>query len=533
MKKPSCMLLVVMAAILGSYVLATGQESTIVYGHSVPITKLSPDRGTFLEYASAYEAAHLIYDCLVNVDPEMRPIPGLATSWEFLPDENAWLFHLRQGVTFHNGNPFTAEVACWNVRRWMDREIFPTDRGLRDPIIGCEVVNPATIKIYTDGVFARLPRALTFGGHAITDPQVYEEHGHEWYATHPVGTGPYRVQEFVVGKRLVLVANEQYWGGPPKVEKIVFEYLPDPNSRVQALRAGDVDVIDKVPPYLAAQLEADPKFRVESVSGSRVICLFLNLLKPPLNDVRVRKAIALAISRQEIANGIFMGYVKPADSHLAPSMPGYVSVGDITPDLDRARNLLTEAGWYDSDGDGVLDKEGKPLELTLLTPDGAFSMDVQVSEAVAASLAKVGFKINVFKTEVASYWPEIRKSPSNAKWDMALFGLLPAQGGSWHALDALYRPKLEDVTQDVPPVEWDICRYSNPEVSDLIEQAAAALDEDEFFEILERIQRILWEDMPSVPLYVDAFIAAAKAKIKGSLYWTNGFLVLNNVSVGE
>ncbi|MEM3658136.1 MAG: ABC transporter substrate-binding protein [Candidatus Hadarchaeum sp.] len=525
--------LIVAGASLFACVLGEG-KTIVIYGHSVPITKLSPDRGTFLYYASGYEAAHLIYDMLVNPDNNMNLCPGLAVSWEFLGKEGdvyAWLFHLRQNVFFHNGDPFNAEVVAWNVERWMDPEWYPTDRGFRDPIAGVEIIDQYTVKIVTKIPFAELPRALMFGGHAVVDPALYEKYGPEWYAINPVGTGPYKVSAFRVGEELVLTANDEYWGGRPSVDMIIFKYLPDPEARVRALLAKEVDVIDKVPPHLAMYLEAYPGFRVEKVIGSRTISLFCNLTREPLSDRRVRQAISLIVPREAIAKQLFFGAAMPADSHLTPALAGYISVGSPKQDINSALALLAEAGWRDTDGDGMLDRDGAPLKLTLLVPDGVFSMDVRVGEVVAASLEAVGIKVEMLKVEVAAYWPELRRPPSAVKWDIALFGLLPAQGGSWHVVDALFHSKYQDLTQDMPPVDWNISRYMNAEVDALIDVARDTLDQVTFLNAMARIQEILWNDMPSIPLYYDVFITAAQSKIKGPLYWTNGFLVLNNISV--
>jgi ABC-type transport system substrate-binding protein len=525
-----CLLLTVAAVSMTTVLRAGSTEVVLTYGHSVPITKLSPDRGTYLQFASGYEAAILLYDELVNFDEQLNPLPGLATSWEVSPDGKRWTLELREGVKFHNGDPFDAEVACWNIARWMDSDIYPTDRSLRDPIAGCKVVSPYVIEVAMKEPFSSFVRSLMFPGAAITTPTVYEENGHEWYATHPVGTGPFKVEEFDVGKRLVLTANDQYWGGKPTVDRIVFEYLPESYSRVAALKAGEVDVIDKVPPHMARELEAYPDFRVEGVPSTRLMKLFAYLLHEPLDDVGVRRALSLAVPRTAIAENLLMGYSIPADSHLASAMSGHVGVGTVERDLEEADRLLTAAGWADTDGDGIRDKDGRPLELTLVTPEGFFDMDVQVSEVIAGALQEVGVKVDIHKVEVGTYWADLRLKPSNCYWDLILFGYLDPIGDPYMGLDAMYRSKVEDPTADVKPVEWNISRYDNPQVEALLSELRRTFDTAQRMEIVADIQQILWEDMPSIPLYTDAFLAAAKKEVKGPLYWASGFLILSKAS---
>lgn len=522
------LLLVLLASGLGY----SGQaaEKTVIYAQHMALTDLDPAYGAFLLSPSAYEVAFCLYDRLIGLDEHMNIVPELAERWEVSEDGRIWTLHLRKGVKFHDGTPCDAKAIEFNVIRLMDPTRTTTNRPQWDPWEKVEVINDYTVKLATKEPFGWALRALAHGGSAIVSPAAVEKWGDEEVAHHPVGTGPFRMQEFDVGREAVLVANKEYWKGVPKVDKLIFKYVPEASVRIAALLAGEVDVIDDVPSHEALRLERDPNIQVFHVPGLRPYQLNFFLWREPFKDKRVRQAFNYAVSKEAIAKGLFLDFAKPADSPLAFDTFGHATIGVYEYNPEKAKELLAEAGWIDSDGDGILDKNGKPLEVTILTPHGWRAQDIQVVEAVAKQLSDVGIKVTIDKVERGAFFGYITCPPSEVKWDLAFFGFTPSNASGTYHLENLYLSNPDPTTS---PWAWNMLQYSNEEVDSLIMEAKRTMDPDKRGELLAEAQRIIWDDAPAIWLVVPEIISAARTDIKGVEVWPVAFTILYNASVGK
>lgn len=377
---------------------------TIALGHGLDYLGVDPfgpgRENTVLETA--------IYEPLLFETPDGKLEPALAESWEAADGGKTWTFHLRRGVTFHDGSPFDARA----VR-------FAFDHYRQDPALGrtlgiaaVETPDDHTVVFRLERPFAPFLTVIGSFQTVIPSPSSYDASGN---FVRPVGTGPFKVAEH--RRDLVrLVRNENHWRGAPRLAEIVVKYIPDPATMVLALESGEVDLIGAdgygVPRNEVDRLRGDARFKVRvNRDRSALEWVAFNLRRPVLSDVRVRQALNYALDRRELAERVLGGYAVPAKGPIGfdDTIPWTdTSIQGYPYDPDKARSLLAEAGWKDTDGDGVLDREGRPLRLTFLF-DGAARDWKLVAEAVQQQLARVGVQLDLQSRDQATIADLVRR----------------------------------------------------------------------------------------------------------------------------
>ena len=473
--------------------LAQGSAAkTITFGQSTSILTLDPGRGAFTGYPAGYEAALCLYDRLLDFDANMKIVPQIAQSYQMSQDLKSCTLQLRAGVKFHDGTTCDAAAVKVFIERMMDKERNSTNRPLWDPIAGVEAPDTATVIIRTKAAFAQLPNTLAHGSGAIISPAAIQKFGDTGIAQNPVGAGPYMLDSFKAGQELTLKAFDGYWGGKPGADRIVFRFIAEPATRINALRTGGVDVIDSVPVQLVAQLTSGPKVEIVRRAGLRPMGLIMNLTRGPLMDVKVRQALNLAVPVETIAEKVFFGFAKAPDSPLAFDTVGYKSIAKSKFDQAGSRKLLADAG-YKAGGGGMLEKDGKPLSIALYTPEGLFPGDVSVTEIVAASLKQVGIDAGITKIERGAYWDHLRQDKANLKWDLAMFGFNPSNASALYHLESLFKSNKDDNTK---PDVWNAGRYRNEKVDALLAQANSDPDAAKQAAFLGEAQKLIWDDAP-------------------------------------
>jgi len=507
--------------------MAQTASGTLTYGCSTPVLTLDPGFGAFTAYPGGYEASLVIYDRLIEFDTDMKFTPGLATRWELAPDLQSIRLTLRPGVRFHDGSPFDAAAVRFNVERMMDRAKNPTNRPLWDPVSAVETPDAQTVIIRTRAPYAQLPNTLAHGSGAMVSPPAVQRHGDRAIATNPVGTGPYALDSFTPGQVLNLKAVEDHWAGKPGAQRLVFRYIAEAATRISALRTGGVDVIDGVPAQLAEPLTRDAQLQVIRRFGLRPIGLAINLTRPVLQDVRIRRAMNLAVPAETIASRAFFGFAKAADSPLAFDTPGHVTAGQPTFDQARARALLAEAGYRPGQG-GILAKDGQPLRLAISVPDGLFPADVQVAEIVVAAFRQVGIDASITRVERAAYFDMLRVDCASMAWDLAMFGFNPSNASGLYHLESIFRSNADDAGR---PDVWNIGRYRNAQVDAALARANAEPSLERQNAALAEAQRLIWEDAPYVWLQVNENISAARRGISGVAVWPIVFTALRGAKV--
>ena len=315
-----------------------------------------------------------VYDTLVYQDMDGSFVPGLAERWDVSQDGRTYTFYLRRDVKFHDDTRFDAEAVKFNLDRIADPETRSRKaRGMLGPYSHTEVVDDFTVKIHFDEPYAPVLDSLSQVYLGMASPTAVQQWGAE-YQLHQVGTGPFIFEEYVPNGHLTLVRNPDYdWApsvymhnGPAYLDEIQFRFYVDPAVRALALESGEADVMGETPPKDAARLEERSEFSLYRVAiPGQPLQFFLNTENPPTDDPRVRQALLHATNQEEIVDTIFQSYSNAARGPLSAATLGYSdSVETLYPyDPDRAATLLEEAGWIDSDGDGIREKDGKPLTL--------------------------------------------------------------------------------------------------------------------------------------------------------------------------
>ena len=340
---------------------------------------------------------------------DLSPEPWLATSAERL-DPVTWKIELRSGVRFHNGSVMDAQAVKESLERTVRLSSGDTERLALESV---EVKDNQTVIVTTTKPRPTLPGLLTNSNTAIVNAAAADAAGEGNFVTADALTGPYIPTEYIRKERLSSVANDDYWGGVPLLAGIEYIAIPDTNSRELALQAGDIDFAINISPEGVEHLNSLPGLHSRTAGeGASVVMWWVNFERGPLSDPLVRQAVSHAIDRESIAGAVApAGTGSFADLLLPEAMASCPGVAGPSYDPQRARELLAEAGYADSDGDGIADKAGQDLEIIIGGYPQRFQLPI-MAEAAQAMLSDVGIKAEVLITE----WSVV-KEPA---WD--LFG---------------------------------------------------------------------------------------------------------------
>lgn len=471
------------------------------------------------------EVHDLIFQPLVVLGPDMTLVPDLALRWEVSENGTVIIFYLPEGAKFSNGDPLTAEAVKKSIERY--RNISPYAEDFAD-VEEMVVLDTYTLKLILKNPAPYLWAVLVTNYGAPVNARVAEEIGNDAFNRLPIGSGPYKVSEWVRGSHVVLVRNDNYRtnmpfvtnkGPNPYIDEIIIRFIPEDLTRIAELEAGRVDIVRGVPLDEVRRLRENPNIQLYETLSPGIHYIMVNVLKEPLNDVRVRQAIMIAINRSEIAT-ILDNNVIPWHSFLSPSQICYnKSVEDLAKslysyDLNKAKELLEEAGWVDTDGDGIVDKDGVPLKLTLLSPtdDPALKKSAPL---IQAQLAKIGVSV-----EIKEYtYDYVRELTSEWNFELAL------RRFSWADPDILIY---------LVHSEYGNYTYSNPEVDELLELGRSVADMTERTKVYSRAQEILLRDLPLIPLFVLKEYTAVSKNVKGLIVLSPyGTLIINDVWVEQ
>lgn len=446
-----------------------------------------------------------VYNGLVRYDKDLNLEGELAESWEISDDGLTITFHLREGVTWHDGEPFTSADVLFTYRMYVDPKTPTAYAESYRQVARAEAPDPLTFRVTYEKPYAP---ALGSWGVAIHPKHLLEGQSltDSPLARAPVGTGPYRFEEWRPGERIVLVANDDYFEGRPYIDRVVYRVIPDQSTMFLELQAGGLDFMGLTPIQYKTQTDA-PAF-TRNFNKYRYIAfgytyLGYNLENELFRDQRVRQALSYAIDKKEIIDGVLLGLGQVATGPYKPDTWVYnPDVRRYPYNPERAKGLLAEVGWSDSDGDGVLDRNGKRFAFTIVTNQGN-DLRVKTGEIIQRRFRDVGIDVKLRVIEWATFLKEFI-NPGNFEatilgWSS---GPEPDQYNIWHS-------------SKTGPRELNFIGYRNEDVDRLLELGRRTFERAKRKEYYDRLQEILAEEQPYTFLYVSDALPAVSSRFRG------------------
>jgi len=521
------------AALAAAFVLAGAIDAkdaraagTLIWGMPAGVSVLDPHGSCgwlakFVDYQ--------IFESMVELDLTKAEAPTqlkgqLAESWEVSDDGTVYTFHLRQGVLFHDGTPFNADAVKYNFDRFLDPNAAHYSEtanayfgfiGFTGAIKSVEVVDESTVRITLN---APNYEWLRMGMEDcpqlyMLSPKAIAEYGDEGLPLHPVGTGPFKFVEREPGIKIVLTRNDDYWGEKPPLDQIIFRELEDPATRISALRAGEVHVIQEPAWDEIEALKEEGFVITTNPNAPTIFYATFNMKKPVMQDLRVRQAINMAIDRESIAREVLRGYGRPAYGMLNAGHyafdPDYKS---YPYDPEGAKKLLAEAGYT----------EDNPLVLTYDVMK--YGYGELVEKWIQRDLKKVGIEINLNKMEWLAYLD---------KWNVGMPDDVEINEMLWGEQSPMFTAMSFRCDRQ-PPDGWNVGWYCNPEADKIFEQAEKTANREEAAKLYQHADAMITEnDAPAAPLYHYFNPIALNPSVKGFVNAPANWWDLSAVSIAE
>jgi len=472
-----------LVAIVSSIVLAAEKEETVVFARPEGFIILDTQN---TNSTSNHIIDKLIYDRLIELQLDGSLVPGLAKSWELNEDETEITFHLREGVKFHNGEPFTSESVKFTFERLRDNpELVRASQFGSDQIEKVEIIDDYTCVLHMKQTYAPLCYTLAQGFNSMLPPKAYAELGDKLW-DHPIGTGPFKFVEYLRDVSLIVDANTDYWQeGIPTVDKIIYKPIIESSTLIASLLTGDVDIVDMLHPDQVPILEMDSNITVlRGIVWDGWLYQF-NMKNPILSDVRVRTAIDLATNRDRLIE--VMGGGGPRWICSYPGMVGYTPELRADYDPEKARKLLKETGYTKEE-----------LTFSYKVPEGWYPKMSEIAVAIQSLMADVGITFEIQVLEGASFMD----ARHNADYDIFTTG-------------AAY---TDPVTVTIPRVvnDSDHSSYVNEELNQLLIIAASTLEVNKRQSLYEQAYKIMFEEKaPQLYFFQLEAIFAYKNRITG------------------
>lgn len=421
-----------------------------------------------------------IFDNLVTRDNSGKIVPEIATSWKSLSDTKV-AFTLRGDVTFHDGTPLTAEDVAFSVNRIIDPKLASPQLSQFAKIAKAEVSGDHEVTLTLQTPYPALLAQLT--KLSIVPEHVVQKVGNQAFNLAPVGSGPYKFVKWDRGVSVTLVRYGGYWGNKGPFEQAVFRAVPDASTRLADLQAGVADFARALSSDQAAQLEGSQTVKAVPVLTERMAFIRINPNKPPFDKLELRQALAYAIDKEGITQGILGGFDKPVGQMMTPAHFGWNDkITGLPYDPDKAKALIASAG--------------KPAKFQLTV--GAF-FDQRVAEAILQELQEVGFDVEISQVDTPTFLQLIQKGAAGAP-ALAISTNSCACQDADGVLNYLFHSGST----------WAI--VDKPEIDALLDEAGSSSDEKKRLADYEKIGQFVVDQVPTVPLYqMDAIYGAAKA----------------------
>jgi peptide/nickel transport system substrate-binding protein len=455
--------------------------------------------------SASHSVAGQIYNGLVKYDKNLTIVGDLAESFDISPDGLTITFHLRKGVTWHDGAPFTSRDVLYTYHVIIDPKTptayaedfkqVKTLVALDDHAVRATYGSPFAPALASWGTNI-LPAHLLEGQDITKSP----------LARKPVGTGPYRFREWVAGQKIVLDANPVYFEGRPWIDRYIYRIIPDTSTMYMEMKAGAIDLMSLTPVQYARQTTSrqfTSRFNKFRYPSSGYLYMGYNLRHPLFGDKRIRQAITAAIDKEELIHGVLFGMGQKAHGPIVPGRWAYnPNVRDIGYDPKHAADLLAQAGWREKNADGILVKAGKPFQFTILTNQGN-QQRLLSAQIIQQRLKYVGIDVKIRIVEWATF---LKEYIDKGKFEVVML--------AWNISQD---PDMYDVwhSSKTNPGELNFIGFKNAEVDRLLVEGRSTFDIEKRKRAYFRIQEILAEEQPYTFLYVPDALPVVSARIRG------------------
>ena len=516
----------------GATATTTGEQpaagGTLVFGTAADPVVLD---GSLVSDGESLRVIDQIYESLVSLKPGTTELePGLAESWEISEDGLTYTFALRNGVTFHDGEPFNAEAVCFNFDRWYNfkgsfqnpsasyywQTVFggfattePDSGAPEDSYFkSCEATDESTVTLTLTKPSSSILGALSLSSFSIASPKALQEFGADegtvdeegvfqptgtFGTEHPIGTGPFKFESWTRGDRLVIARFDEYWGDKATLDKVIFRPIPDNAARLQALQTGEIQGYDLVEPQDIPTIEGDSNLQILDRPAFNVGYVGINQAKKPFDKLEVRQAVAYGLDRQQVVDEFYAGRGEVAKEFMPPEVVGYAD--DVTEypfDPEKSKQLLQDAGltlpvaiefWYPSD-------VSRPY-----MPDPKRNF-----EAFKASLEQSGFKVT---PKTAPWSPDYLGAVDEGKAGLYLLGWTGDYGDPDNFVGTFFQN---------PQKAWG---FENAEIHGALADAETETDLDTRESLYQDANRAIMEFLPGVPYVHTKPALAFAANVKG------------------
>ncbi len=457
--------------------------------------------------APSHAISGLVIDGLLQYNSDWELEANLAESWEVSEEGLKITFHLRKGIKWTDGHPFTSADVMFGYKTIINPD---TPTAYAEDYL--QVSKAEAPDDYTFVVYYEKPFAPALGSWASTLP-ILPKHLLEGkditkseLARKPIGMGPYKFVEWKTQERIILEANPDYFKGEPYIKRYVFRIIPDTATQFLELKAGGIDQMGLTPIQYTKQTNTNEfrqNFQTFKYLANGYTYMGYNLQRPLFKDVRVRQALTYAISKEEIIEGALLGLGRSATGPYKPGTWQYNdNVKRFPYDPDKAKELLAKAGWTDSDGDGVLDKDGKKFEFTIITNQGN-NQRKKAGEIIQRRLSVIGIEVKLRVIEWASF---IKEFINKRNFDATILGWTLGP-----------EPDIYDIwhSSKTGEAEFNFITYNNKEVDELLEKGRRTFVQAERKKAYDRIQEILAEEQPYNFLYVAEALPVVNVRVRG------------------
>ncbi len=484
------------------------EEYKPAYGDAIRVGSIG-DASNLIPMLSSDSASStissLVYNGLVKYDKDLKIVGDLADSWDISDDGLVITFHLRKNVKWQDGEPFTADDALFTYQTMIDPKTPTAYGGDFQQVKKAEVLDKYTFQVTYEKPFAPaliswsmgiIPKHLLEGTDIVTSP----------LSRHPIGTGPYTFVKWTTGQEIILKSNPDYFEGRPYIMEYDYRIIPDLATMFLELKSGGLDWMGLTPLQYKRQTDSEDfkqNFNKYKYISFGYTYLGYNLLQPLFQDRRVRQALTYAINKQNIIEGVLLGLGVVATGPYKPDSWVYnPQVKKYPYDPEKARSLLKEAGWEDTDGDGILDKDGAPFAFTILTNQGN-EQRVNTGVIIQENLKQIGIDVKVRVVEWAAFLKEFLNKKN---FQAVIMGWTTPQD-----------PDLYDVWHSSKTKEGELnfISYKNPELDKYIELGRHTFDREKRKEYYYKVQDILAEDQPYTFLYVSDSLNCVNSRFYG------------------